>query len=315
MTNIKKGVYFSANDQVLDWAIAFLNSFRHFNPDLPLYLIPFNEACEELLKLKAQYHFDIYEDDSFKTLEEIGHSFELGYTSYSHHWFRRYAAFWGPLDSFMYLDARIVVLADLAIVIDALSKYDFDFLYYDCALDQVYEPSAFRRNLLQQGKAKGFLSGMWASKKGLFSLAEFSQFGIAALKHRKSLNNRNTDQAFINYCCDHKEMNYGHLAEVLGGYCHNAWARINHTVFKKENRYYLWDHGALDHKKQLLLMHWAGYKISPAMPNRKLFLRFCGKRKKISNIISAFSYPVEKAYTLFRKSKLINNYYHKFKNG
>ena len=40
------GVYFSANDVVYDWAIAFLNSYRTFNPDLRLILIPFNEECD-----------------------------------------------------------------------------------------------------------------------------------------------------------------------------------------------------------------------------------------------------------------------------
>jgi hypothetical protein len=40
------GVYFSANDVVYDWAIAFLNSYRTFNPDLRLILIPFNDQCD-----------------------------------------------------------------------------------------------------------------------------------------------------------------------------------------------------------------------------------------------------------------------------
>lgn len=59
------GVYFSANDVVYDWAIAFLNSFRTFNPDLRLLLIPFNEQCDRLLQLRERYGFELYVDDTF----------------------------------------------------------------------------------------------------------------------------------------------------------------------------------------------------------------------------------------------------------
>lgn len=117
------GVYFSANDAVYDWAIAFLNSFREFNPDLRLLLIPFNEECDRLLKLQDTYNFEIYTDPSFERLEAIGKAFELGHTPTGPYWFRRYAAFWGPCDRFMYLDARQVVLADLKPTIQALAPF------------------------------------------------------------------------------------------------------------------------------------------------------------------------------------------------
>ncbi|NJR32479.1 MAG: hypothetical protein HC778_06160, partial [Chamaesiphon sp. CSU_1_12] len=54
--DLKIGVYFSANDVVYDWAIAFLNSFRKFNPDLRLILIPFDDRCNRLFQLKEKYN-------------------------------------------------------------------------------------------------------------------------------------------------------------------------------------------------------------------------------------------------------------------
>ncbi|MFM6506939.1 MAG: hypothetical protein ACKPGR_13135, partial [Dolichospermum sp.] len=91
----------------------------------------------------------------------------------------------------------------------ALDQFGFDFLHYDCAINQVYEPGEFRQQLLRQGKGRGFISGCWAAKKGLFSIEEFEQLAAAALKIRDQLNPRNTDQAFINYCCDMKPVVYG----------------------------------------------------------------------------------------------------------
>jgi len=219
------GTYFSANDIVYDWAIAFLNSFRTFNPDLRLILIPFNNQCDRLLQLKEKYNFEVYIDSSFARLEAIGQAFELGHTPTGPYWFRRYASFWGPLDRFMYLDARQVVLADLKPFIGSIDHYGFDFLHYDCAIDQVYAPGILRQELLRQGKGRGFNSGRWISRKGLFSIEEFEQFATDALQIRDQLNPRNTDQAFINYCCDMKPIRYGHLAEVVGGVCQQGWAR------------------------------------------------------------------------------------------
>ncbi|MBU7587114.1 MAG: hypothetical protein KAF91_30415 [Nostoc sp. TH1S01] len=313
------GVYFSANDVVYDWTIAFLNSFRSFNPDLRLILIPFNEQCDHLLKLSDTYQFEIYTDSSFSRLEAIGQSFELGYTSTGPYWFRRYASFWGMLDHFMYLDARQIVLTDLKPVIEAVETLEFDFLHYDCAIDQVYEPGAFRQELLKQGRGRGFNSGRWASRKGLFSIEEFEQLAESALKIRNQLNPRNTDQAFINYCCDMKPVRYGHFAEVIGGICQNGWARQSGKIYWKNGKYYLWDYGGLDHKKQMFLLHWAGYKMKPLMPNKFLFYKYLLINQSILKwvliyvqlgLYYLFLFPLETV----KKHRFFNTTYHKIAN-
>ena len=272
------GVYFSANDVVYDWAIAFLNSYRTFNPDLRLILIPFNDECDRLLKLQDAYNFEIYTDPSFERLEAIGRSLELGYTTAGPYWFRRYATFWGTCDRFMYLDARQIVLADLKPIIQALDDYDFELLHFDCAINQVYQPGELRQTLLRQGRARGFLSGLWASRKGLFTLEEFEKFAANVLQVREQLNPRNTDQAFFNYCCDTKPVRYGHIAEILGSICQTSWARQASKIYQENGKYYLWDHGGLDHKKQLALIHWAGYRWVDFFPHKFLLLSFSKNR-------------------------------------
>ncbi|MCB9103911.1 MAG: hypothetical protein H6633_06655 [Anaerolineales bacterium] len=309
------GVYFSANDVVYDWAIAFLNSFRTFNPGLRLILIPFNDQCERLLALQDTYQFEIYQDPTFARLEAIGHAFELGHTPTGPYWFRRYAAFWGPLAQFMYLDARQVVLADLKPIISALDDYDFDFLHYDCALNQVYEPGPFRQNLLRQGLGRGFNSGRWISRRDLFSMDEFEQLATDALKIRNQLNPRNTDQAFINYCCDMKPVRYSHFAELLGGICQNGWAHQPGTIYKVNNGYYIWDYGGLDHKKQLPLLHWAGYQRKPNMPHSKLFYYFLLKGQPLLRSATAqFTYRLSSLTSMpfisIRQNRIINSIYH-----
>lgn len=314
----KIGVYFSANDVVYDWAIAFLNSFRIFNPDLRLLLIPFNDQCERILKLQDQYNFEIYVDPSFARLEAIGQAFELGHTPTGPYWFRRYAAFWGPCDQFMYLDTRQVVLGDLKPIIQALDDYDFELLHFDCAINQVYEPGNLRRELLKQGKARSFLSGLWASRRWLFTLEEFERLSADALKVRDQLNPRNTDQAFINYCCDMKPVCYGHVAEVVGGICHSSWAKQSGRIYRDKKSYYLWDYGGLDHKKRLLLLHWAGFQLNTSIPHYFLLNNFyCHKESYASyatkTLMTFFKNLPSSTIQLIKRNQLINEIYHQLK--
>jgi hypothetical protein len=318
MKNSEFGVYFSANDVVYDWTIAFLNSFRKFNPNLRLILIPFNKHCDRLLQLQSKYNFEVFIDPSFDRLEAIGQAFELGHTPTGPYWFRRYSPFWGPCDRFLYLDARQVVLSDLTPLISALDEFDFEFLHYDCAIDQVYQQGEFRQELLRQGKGRGFLSGLWAARKGLFSIEEFELLAADALKLREQLNPRNTDQAFINYCCDIKALRYGHFAEVLGSICENAWARQSGTVYQSDGIYRLWDYGGQDHKKQVVLMHWAGHKLRSTMPNHHLFDRYFSKEMSLLDVAifrmkNIYDYLSLSTISAVRENRIINILYHQLK--
>lgn len=310
------GVYFSANDVVYDWAIAFLNSYRRFNPDLPLYLIPFDEECDRLLSVQSEYGFKIYTDSAFERLEAIGEAFELGHSpGIGPHWFRRYAAFWGPLDEFMYLDARQIVLANLEPFVVAPRRYGFELMHYDCALDQVYESGPFRREMLRQNRARGFNSGRWASRKGLFSMDEFETLAEEALQIRDQLNPRNTDQAFINYCCDAKPVQYGHFAEVIGGICQQGWANQPGYVYEQDEKYFLWNHGGLEHKKRLVLLHWAGLSEGPTMPERSWFLRYRYEQEGMipratAQLNDFVAYPWRKGWERLRSQRHVNQLYH-----
>lgn len=272
-----KGVYFSANDHVYSWTLALLRSFRKYNPDLQMYWIPFNEDSEKIEGLAEEFSFKTFIDPSFAELEKLGKAYELGYSQNGRYWFRRYAAFWGPLDYFIYLDARKVILDDLSHVLELLMGENYDFLYHDLAPDQVYEPGPLRRKFISDKGARSFLSGFWASRNQLFSREELLTLGNESLKHRDQLNPRNTDQAFINYCVDSRpELKTGHIAELLGGYIHQGWAGQRGKVYQKQQNYYLWDYGGLDHKKKILLLHWAGYHWNDHLPQSHILNKFSG---------------------------------------
>ncbi len=297
---MEEGIYFSANDAVLPWARAFLTSFRMYNPGTHLILIPFDENCSDISRLRSQYSFEIHEDESFRALENIGQRLELGHTSYGPNWFRRYSAFWGPLERFVYLDVRQVVLMNLDPFVKSTKLFGLDFVYYDTALDQVYEPGPVRKQFLYQGGARGFLSNIWASRRCLFTLAEFEQLSDEILLVRDQMNQRNTDQAFINYCCDAKGVRMAKISDLLGNLVGTSWARQSGYPYRDAaGAWRLWDHGGLDHRKRLMLMHWAGQRFVNGISNRSVFTAFAP---------APYPSPLRLTSRIARRSRLLRRF-------
>ncbi len=58
----KTGIYFLANDAVIDNAIAMLNSLRMFEPEVDICCIPFNQDMSKIRKLSADYNFEILDE-------------------------------------------------------------------------------------------------------------------------------------------------------------------------------------------------------------------------------------------------------------
>lgn len=244
---------------------------------MPLQLIPFDQNVDRTVSLAGDFKFSVFEHESFDELERIGQKLELGYTDHGPYWFRRYASFWGPFEHFLYLDARQVILSDLTEFVTSTSQFDLDFVYYDTVLSQVYEPGSMRTSALVAGGARGFNSGRWASRKGLFSLEEFQRSAENQLRIRDQLNARNTDQAFINFCCDEADIKMAKISDLLGDVVSSGWARqMGQPYLDQDGVWRLWDHGGNDHKTRLLLMHWAGYKIGDRLPNSFLIKRYGG---------------------------------------
>lgn len=316
---MNRGIYFSANDAVLPWVIAFLNSVRHSNPGLPVFLIPFNDNCQRVMELRFDYDFQIFEDPGFVELEALGARYELGFTPHGKYWFRRYAAFWGPLDQFAYFDARQLILNDLTAAFEVLEQTDLELIHFDTAINQVYQPGQHRELLVCQGRGTGFNSGRWFAKRGVFCLSDFTRLGDESLLIRDQLNPRNTDQAFINYCCDHQPVRTAHIADLLGDVCRSGWARQAGEIYQDhEGVYRLWDHGGLDHQKKLLLVHWAGIPLGAIMPRRKLFRTFATQSASLGagwvvRVTDVLGWPFLAGFAALRRNRIVSQWYRKIR--
>jgi hypothetical protein len=307
------GVYVLANDAVSAWLSAFVTSFRIYNPELSLSLIPFNDDSARCEDIVAEAGGCTYRNpDHFAELERIGRVLELGHSSYGPFWFRRYAAFAGPYERFAYLDCRMVILADLLPFIGATRSFDVPLVHYDTAINQVYNDGEIRISLCRNGFGHGFLSGMWASHRGLFTLEQMTTTADRLLVVRGQMNNRNTDQFFINYLCDSFGIRACHMADLDSRYAHCAWAGDRGGLYESpDGSWRRWDFGGLQHKRRMPFVHWAGFRLHPSMPHYTLHQRF--RRYDVGmlgRLREAIVRPLGRLARTLRGNRWLNTLYH-----
>ena len=307
------GVYFLANDHVLPWVRSFVRSFRQHNPELPLCLIPFNDHSAGTRRIVQEAGGTVLElPETFERLEQIGAALELGHTATGRHWFRRYAAFEGHFEFFLYIDTRTVALSSLKPFALAPHPYNVDLVHYDVAMNQVYQPGPIRRHFVCSGRGHGFLSGMWAARRKLFSMEQMEIAGRELVAVRDQMNPRNTDQFFINYLCDSNGASTAHYADVAGDVAHSCWAKSCRNIYTDGNGdWRIWDFGGLEHQKRLLFMHWAGIQLAPSMPHYRLFKTFQKDRVfRLERIADAVRGLPGRCLYALRSNRRLNTLYH-----
>eukprot|EP00957_Ditylum_brightwellii_P173297 13193228-Ditylum_brightwellii.AAC.1 len=144
----KRGVYFTARDQLFNSTVAFLNSFRHFNPTIPLIFMPHDEVNTlKTRSLANKYDFQIFFNSSL--FEEIDQTCHLTGGDNSSQ-YQKLAMWSGPLDEFLYLDTDTVVLDNIDFVWPLLEQVDVAMAHLGISSD-------FKENDRQSNLKEGII--------------------------------------------------------------------------------------------------------------------------------------------------------------
>lgn len=252
------GVYFLANDRLIELTLAFLNSFRKYNPDIPLCLIPFRNDISLIESLKDTYHFSIYEDHHMlsycDTLSLKFHPDIRGH-------YRKLAMWDGPFERFIYVDIDMVVLKNLDFCFRPLSDFDFivSFSNLPSLRQWVWKNTISTAALLQPAQYNyaantGFIiSRRHAITKEMIQQAE-SQAHILAPHMELAC----MEQALINYIVVTSGLRYTSLFALM----ESPWYPENYTEFWAGNKRSALVDGKftmLNGKmREVFLIHWAG---------------------------------------------------------
>lgn len=266
------GICTLANDRVYDQLIALLNSIeQRYGSEMPVCIYPYDDQTERIAAaIQSRPQVQLYADqDSMAQWDQFVRQVWDAHPTARQRWgsedpsyyhrvgtHRRFCAFDGPFDRFVYMDADTLLLQRLDGVFAALDQQDwvvYDFQHKD--LTHVYDvnsaklPCVFSSERLQ---TEIFCSGFYASKRGLFDVAARATL-LSALQQDEAelLYPMAPDQTILNYMV----MKSGLVATNLAlswPSSQSTGNSVTSTHFEER------DHQLYDQGKPLIYLHYIG---------------------------------------------------------
>lgn len=216
-----RGIYILANDAMAHQVIALLNSLRaHDALRLPVGIIPYDDAIDEIARVIGNYpNVFLWQDRA--TLAQWEQFAQAAWATHPRalaHWHtkygargvyrlamhRRFAAFSGPFEQFIMLDADMLVLDSVAPFFDALAAHDF--VVYDDqyrAPQHVFDmrsPRAYERFGQARVHAEIFCAGLFVSKRDVLNPARQARvLEMLGAGDAEMLYVNGPDQSLLNY--------------------------------------------------------------------------------------------------------------------
>lgn len=292
-----KGIYTLANDVVYDHLIALLNSIEvNCGGQTPVCVIPYDGRMDKVSKeVKRRKNVQIFEDkSSIEKWENFAHK------AWSYHPYafskwkgmgaegvyrmgmhRRYCAFDGPFEKFIYMDGDTLAMRPFDDIFEKLDEVDFltyDYQFKDPS--HVYDiksplsSSLFSRELMDQ---KMFCAGFYASKRNLFSVAQCEELLESLKGDAGVLYINGPDQSLLNYMIMKRNIKSINLGKTIP-YDKCTGNSVTSPHFK-EREHLLYDRGNI-----LTYLHYIGVSSSKIeklcagenlnVPYRKVFLHY-----------------------------------------
>ena len=149
---MKRGIYITANDRVIEQAIALMNSIRLYDPDSPVILIPYDNNYQKIADLLSEkYGVILYPD--LQLVEELAQKIYdiFGEKFFARpNQFRKQVCWFGELDQFLYIDTDIVVFEKIIDNLNFLDTYDFLCCDYQHkkGITDVFNPIVLEQGIL-----------------------------------------------------------------------------------------------------------------------------------------------------------------------
>jgi hypothetical protein len=229
------GICTLANDRIYNQLIALLNSIEaNLGKDTPVCVYPYDDNTEQIAAAIAKRpNVQLYDDresmarwdnfareawDTHPTARERWQKAgSEGYHRFGTH--RRYCAFDGPFDRFLYMDGDTLAMGSVADIFQLLGQHDcivYDFQYKDPT--HVYEVNSPKLlEVFPQGRMPSeiFCSGFYASKKDLFPEAKRDWLIEQLQREAEILYPMAPDQTLVNYMMMRSDYSIYNLAQHL----------------------------------------------------------------------------------------------------
>lgn len=263
---MSRGIYITANDKVMEQAIALLNSIRLYDSDTPIVMIPYDDKYSAIASLlTSSYGVQVYEDLEFieRLSKRLQQTFGERFFARPNQ-FRKQACWFGPFDEFLYIDTDIVVFEKIADNLNYLADYDFICCDYQHkgGIKNVFSQKVIQDKIFTREELKDiFNGGFWASKKNLISEETLYETFTECASHPEyfDFSQKTSDQPIINYMLLKRIPRRFNIVRRPGGAPGN-WAGSPH--FQRGGNILI----DPTINQPLQYLHWAGIRIEPGCP-------------------------------------------------
>ncbi len=298
---MSSGVYIVANDRVFDQTIAFLSSLRLHDPEITVFMVPFDNNYEAIWPIcRDQFGVQMFPDLPFieQLTSDVADVFPRDYLKLPNK-MRKLSLWFGPLDEFVYVDVDILIFQSLKRSLEYLQNADFfccDFQAKGRGLAEVFTPVVQEKGLFSELDLKDiFNSGFWGGRKGIFSYQEMLEVLKECAAHREyfDFSTGTTDQPILNYLVLKSIARRVNITQANADEP-GSWAGSSHFE-QKGNLLY-------DGDRLLRYLHWAGRPMRPGGPYWELWesYRFMDTSEPLRNLM-----PPPKANLLDRLKRKV----------
>ncbi len=267
-----RGVYIVANDRVGENAIALLSSLRLHDPDIPIFLIPFNDDHKVVAqRLADMYGVQLFPDLAFlsELTAQIGKIFPRDFLALPNK-MRKLAAWFGPLNEFLYIDTDILFFTPVADTLAYLDHADFIWCdyHYKRGLEDVFSEVVPAQNIFDAKALEDvFNSGLWGSRKSALSLEQLHAVLEDCAAHREyfDFSSGTTDQPIMNYLVLKTMGRRLNIVKANPGEP-GSWGGSPHFERRGDVLF--------DGDRPLRYLHWAGTPMRAGGPYRDLWTHY-----------------------------------------
>ncbi|MDB9526886.1 sugar transferase [Oscillatoria sp. CS-180] len=277
------GICTLGNDNVYDQIVALLNSIEvHAGKSFPVCIYPYDDRLDKLRQLAASRpHLHLFEEKAIiERWDQWVHQIWSHHPTAAEKWLaingksgihrmgthRRFCAFEGPFDRFIYMDADTLLLSSPETIFKALDYVDwvtYDFQYKN--LSHVFDLSSPKLKSLFSEKAlemKTFCSGFYGAKLGAVAQDDIEWYlQRLAQGEAEVLYPMAPDQTILNYFVLRRPIESANLAIALSRE-ERTGNSVTSTHFEER------DNVVFDGDLRLLYLHYIGI-------SSKLIARLC----------------------------------------
>lgn len=254
------GVAIVGNDKIFDWLLPFLESYRATNPDLPLFLIPYDDNVAQTRRAAKLYGATFVETEPVE-IDRLSQELYPGFFNAHRRRLRKLQALTLPLDEVLYVDVDVIIYRDLAPLFGRLKRGETEFIVASPSFEYVYNDNRGKYRFLDD--ALLFNDGFWVTSSAYLKLSDFIDTIArdAEIFHDVRKRGQLFAQPLVNFVTHRRELKIALLPHVVDNASHESFYKAPGVTFK--------DGAPLAQDgREIYFAHWAG---ATALPRGEVF--------------------------------------------